>query len=366
MLVPAAVAVAFSLTASPATAPAFETGLVVADGLRYSYPVVTRTGRGNLFLTASRFRPVDGGETAITIVGAFSHDGGRTWTPPQNLIATGQADYDPNIVVDGKRILVFSTTTPAVQKVIDHSEVWMTSTEDEGKTWTEPARLPFPFAYLVGKRHIGVRLRDGSLAMPFSWDVPAQEGHPATSEGGMDLKSGVLISTDHGRTWTARGEMHAVVREKTRSYGTGGVCEPAMAQLADGTLYMLLRTASSHLYEARSSDAGRTWTQPAPSPLSGFNTPAALWRMDRSREIVCVWNNSPAERWPLTAAVSADGGRTWSPPRDIARVSGEEVSYPGVTQAKDGMIVAVWQHFAAGGRCSLHWARFHRDWLLHP
>ena len=346
----------------------FEAGAITiaaTDGVRNCYPVVIRTGRGNLFVTWTRIRPKTTGDGAeLAIVGAFSQDGGKTWSEPQVLIQTGRGDYDPNVVVAGKRILVYSTTTDIAQKVIDRSEVWMTYTEDEGKTWTKPVHVPFPFAYLVGKRHIGIRLRDRSLAMPFSWDIPAQEGRPVSSEGEMDLKSGILISTDAGLTWTARGDLHATVKEKARPYGTGGVCEPALVELADGELYMLLRTAASHLYEARSRDAGRTWTQPFPSPLAGFNTPMALWRLDRSREIVCVWDNSPADRWPICAAISADGGRTWSKPRDLAGVTGEEVSYPGVTQAKDGTIVAVWQHFRPGGRCDLRWARFNRAWLI--
>ena len=61
--------------------------------------------------------------------------------------------------------------------------------------------MPQHRKYLVGKIHVGVRLADGTLLMPYAWDIPAEEGRPATSEAGMNLKSGALLSTDGGRTW---------------------------------------------------------------------------------------------------------------------------------------------------------------------
>ena len=39
--------------------------------------------------------------------------------------------------------------------------------------------IVLPFAYSVGKRHMVVRLLDGSFAMPISWDLWAQRGTPA-------------------------------------------------------------------------------------------------------------------------------------------------------------------------------------------
>jgi predicted neuraminidase len=353
---------------SPSERPFFETGVVQAGapGLQHCYPVVARAQSGALFAVWSRVSQIampPGQE--VVIVGAFSRDGGRAWDAPKTLIATpGMGDYDPNIVVDDKRILVYSTTTKIDLPLIDHSEVWMTYTEDEGATWTKPVRLDFPFKYLVGKRHIGIKLKDGALAMPFSWDLWAQAGTPARTEGEMDLKSGILISEDRGLTWKPFGDLH-LFAPKTRPYGTGGLCEPALVELANGELLMLMRTGTSWLYEARSRDRGRTWTKPKPSRLAGFNTPMALWRLDQnSKEVIVIWNNSPVHRFPLCTAISADGGRTWSPPKDVAGVSDVEVSYPGITQAPDGTFVAVWQQMLPAGGRDVRWARFNRAWVL--
>ena len=47
--------------------------------------------------------------------------------------------------------------------------------------------------------------------------------------------------------------------------------------------------------------------------------------------------------------------------RDLQRSSG---SYPGLTQTKDGVIVAVWQAQRDDGGRDIRYARFTREWLL--
>ena len=355
--------------ASSAEKPYFQAGSVrVASepGEQHCYPVIARTGRSNLFTVWTK---IDGNsrrtDRRIAIVGALSTDGGLTWGEPKALIQTpGMGDYDPNVVVDGNRILVFSTTTPVSQPLIDHSVVWMTYTEDEGATWTKPVEIKTEFKYLVGKRHAGIKLKDGTLAMPFSWDLWAQAGTPARTEGEMDLKSGILVSRDRGLTWAPRGALH-LFEPKIRPNGTGGVCEPALVELADGELYMLFRTATSWIYEARSRDRGHTWTGPTRSKLQGYNSPMALWRLNQApKEVIVTYDNSPIDRFPLCVAISGDGGRTWSHPKDVAGVTGTEVSYPGITQADDGMFVAVWQQMKPDGTRDIRCARFNRAWVM--
>src|SRR5690349_1512933 len=120
MFLLAVMSMALCLAAPGPETPYFETGAVKAatsPDERNCYPVIARTERGNLFtvwtrVTARGAKPI--------IVGAFSQDGGKTWSEPATLIDTpGMGDYDPNIVVDDNRILVYSTTTPIPQPVID-------------------------------------------------------------------------------------------------------------------------------------------------------------------------------------------------------------------------------------------------------
>jgi hypothetical protein len=90
-----------------------------------------------------------------------------------------------------------STTVPARRTLIESSQMYV-ATSAAGESWTAPQEIALPFAYSVGKRHMVVQLLDGSFAMPISWDLWAQRGTPAQTEGQMDFASGVLIEKRHG------------------------------------------------------------------------------------------------------------------------------------------------------------------------
>ena len=78
-----------------------------------------------------------------------------------------------------------------------------------------------------------------------------------------------------------------------------------------------------------------------------------------------MWNESPKHRWPLVAAISRDGCRTWSRSRIIVEAGEQQVSYPSVTQDREGAIVVLWQQDLPQrkGR-EIRVARFDRTWLL--
>jgi predicted neuraminidase len=178
----------------------------------------------------------------------------------------------------------------------------------------------------------------------------------------MVLASGLLKSVD-GMRWTLHGNLTAFVPKQTPG-STNGLCEPSIVQFGDGEILMILRSGDSRHWESRSLDSGVTWSAPRPSALVGHNTPTALWRLEEARdEIIAVWNNSPVNRFPLTVALSADRGKTFTAPRTLANPIGYQVSYPGVTQAKDRTIVAVWQQQLPDGGRDIRYARFTRDWV---
>jgi predicted neuraminidase len=345
--------------------PGLEEGVVKhSDGGEFftnAIPSVARLSSGKLLAVWSA---AGKSKRSSRIVAALSEDDGRTWAEPRSLIQTeGMNDTDPNILVDGTKIFVYSTSTPAHMKLITGSKVFMVESKDDARTWSAPVRINLPYAYFVGKIHNGLKLLDGTLAMGFSWDLWAQKGIPARTEGEMNLASGVLLSHD-GIHWTPYGQVHAWP-EKITPYSTGGLCEPAIVQLLNGDLLMVLRAGAMFHYESRSHDGGLTWDPPKVSTIIGHNNPVALWRLENRRdEIVAVFDNSAINRYPLSVAISADGGRYWSKPRDIAAPHELEVSYPNITQARDGAIVTVWQEQLVGGGRDVRWARFTRAWVL--
>jgi predicted neuraminidase len=345
--------------------PLFELGTVrfpAVKGEVNAYPVVARTESGKLIAAWSVSGPKNSdGRIAVST----SADGAKTWTDPVTAIdVPGQFDGDPSLIIDGKRILVIPSTVVPPNK-ITKSEVWVTVSEDDGRSWSKPSEIKTGHKYFVGKRHIGLKLKDGTLVMPASYDIWAERGTPAKTEGEMDLKAGVLLSKDGGMTWSPHIDLH-LFAPKVTPFSTGGVVEPAIVELANGELYMLLRTGTEYLYESRSSDGGKTWSEPVQSKLQGHNTPAALWRLDgKLGEIIAIWNNSPRNRYPLSVAISADGGKNWSSPKDVARSDKLQISYPGITQDTAGNFIAVWQEqLADGAGRAIRYARFNRAWVL--
>lgn len=118
--------------------------------------------------------------------------------------------------------------------------------------------------------------------------------------------------------------------------------EPTIAELADGSLYMLIRTAHDQFWESWSRDHGETWSTPAPSRFYGTITSPLLVAL-RDGRLLAVWNNTTplpevdhalqpglgederagvwedvfTNRDALHAAISPDGGRTWTGFREL-------------------------------------------------
>jgi predicted neuraminidase len=342
----------------------FETGAVIhsdgAEFFRNTIPQVARLGNDQLFTvwSASAKKPGPG-----KVYGSFSTDEGKTWSAPKLLMSDpAKLMADPNILVDGDKVFVFSTKVNLPNK-IDKSWTIATRSDDNGATWSDLYEIPIPRQYVAGKQHNGIVLRDGTYLVGIAWDKWPEMGMVARTEGEMDLTAGVLASKD-GKTWTLHGGLHATY-DKLTPGGTNGLCEPSLVELDNGEIFMLLRSGSTHHYESRSGDGGLTWSTPKPSSLPGHNTPTAILRLrEDPREIVAVWNNSPLTRYPLSVARSSDGGKTWSAPRIIAKTDGLQVSYPGVTQASDGTIVAVWQQALPDGGRDIRYARFKLRWII--
>ena len=101
-----------------AAASSFETGVIQrSDGGSFqlnTVPAVARLSSGKLLAVWSAYAKT---EWRGRIVVAVSSDGGRTWSAPREIIKTpGMDDADPNFMVDGKRVFVYSTTVPPGMK----------------------------------------------------------------------------------------------------------------------------------------------------------------------------------------------------------------------------------------------------------
>jgi BNR repeat-like domain len=186
-----------------------------ADGLVWSKPIVYHgPDPGGYGWSAGGF--------------AFDPDGRRLWMTPGRARATGPASATGY-------------------------ESFLTSSTDEGRTWSPRIRLP----ELAPARTLAsclVVLDDGTLLLSMY-----------TAAVGQLHASWVLASTDGGVTWPADRRVQIPAPRSTNNAPRHS-SEPQLAVLPDGRIACYIRSDNppfySYLYGTVSSDGGRTWPQP--------------------------------------------------------------------------------------------------------
>jgi sialidase-1 len=198
----------------------------------------------------------------------------------------------------------------------DNTDVLITSSTDEGRTWAAPRPLTASIKrpgwgwYATGPG-VGLQLRrgrhQGRLLIPCC--------HDEAIDGKRVMCSHVCFSDDQGRSWQRGGTVERHTDE----------CQ--VVELADGELLMNMRNMwgkdggrpdrAGRRAVARSRDGGETWSALAfDATLIEPNCQASLIavaNIARAAERVLIFSNpaSPTARRNLTVRVSRDGGRTW-------------------------------------------------------
>jgi predicted neuraminidase len=158
------------------------------------------------------------------------------------------------------------------------------TSEDGGRKWSEPRRLP---EGVIGPvKNKPVQLQHGSLLCPSSTE---DQGWRVF----MERTSGL------GATWERIGPLN--------DGKTVGAIQPSILTYPNGKMQILCRDRSAkNLHEAWSEDGGKTWSAMGdtvlPNPNSGID--AVTLRDGRA---FLVYNHTRQGRSPLNAAISADG-----------------------------------------------------------
>jgi sialidase-1 len=266
-----------------------------------------------------------------------SKDGGLHWGEGRMLVDIAPGDLNTGIPAlqrtsSGDLLLIClrvhsgSSTTECLFR-----------SRDGGRTFVEepPVWKRSEGAWLQGGGGSMVELKSGRLL------VPAHGG--SGEKSGQKNSAWCFLSDDQGKSWhRSRNRVELPKR---------GAMETSIAQLADDTLVMSLRTQLGGPFIARSSDQGETWSEAQPSGLESGESCTCLRRIPGTDNLVLLWNNSKyiakghhhyGERTPLTAAVSRDGGKTWRLVGNLADDPQAEYTNLGCTFTAGGKAVVTY------------------------
>ena len=333
---------------------------------RHSEASIIELNDSTLLMAWQRFegsRHGSGDEAPSTISLMNSSDGGRTWG--NFRIAAERTEdcvnvYSPNFLrlKNGEILLLFMRYNQLESGKPQLATAYTIRSRDEGKTFSEPVpiweRAQFGFS-----NSCMMRLSSGRVLIPaqhtagFVWH-PTEKCHVR-----------VFYSDDDCETW--------VFDEKNISLPMRGAMEPFIAELADGRLIMVMRNQLGSLFKSYSTDQGESWSLPQTTGLSIPESCPYVTNIPGSDKIMVIWNNSEynmhwrshyGKRSPLTAAISADGGVTFTDFWDIETDPNTAFSNPGITWTRDGVcLLTYWvcpytENWIMSGLIDLRLARF--------
>jgi sialidase-1 len=358
------------------------------DFPRHSEATIIELNDSSLLIAWQRFEGSKHGseDTApSTIAFMNSSDGGRTWG--NFRIAAERQDensvnvYSPNFLrlKNGEILLLYMEYNQLEAGKTQLATAYTIRSRDEGKTFSPPTTLWQRERFTFSNACM-MRLSTGRVILPIQYTAgevwsPSEKCHVR-----------VFYSDDDCATMT--------FSDKNISLPMRGAMEPFVAELKDGRLIMVMRNQLGSLFKTFSADQGENWSLPQTTGLSipescpyvtnipgsdkimvmrnqlgslfksfsadqgvswslpqttGLSIPEScpyVTNIPGSDKIMVIWNNSEynmhwrshyGKRSPLTAAISADGGATFTDFWNIETDPQIGFSNPGITWTKDGV-----------------------------
>lgn len=237
------------------------------------------------------------------------------WTAPVEVANGVQKDesrhpcWNPVLFqMPGGALLLFYKVGPSP------STWWgmLTTSDDAGKTWSQPTRLPDGIAGPIKNKP--ELLADGRLLCPSSTEDKGWRVH-------------MEWTRDAGKTWQR----------------TEPLCDGILTQAIQPTLLrhgdklqMLCRTrVPGRILQSWSNDAGETWSKLEVMPLVNPNSGIDAVTLKDGRHLL-IYNHTLLGRSPLNLAASPDG-KTWQAAAVLENEKGE-FSYPAIIQTSDGLV----------------------------
>ena len=266
-----------------------------------------------LGLVAAWFGGTDEKEPDVGIWLSREVDG--EWTAPKEVVNGVQS---PNTRFPCWNPVLFQPRTGPLMlfyKVGPSPSTWwgmLVTSDDEGRSWSEPRRLPDGIIGPVKNKP--VQLPNGDILSPSSTE---HAGFRVHFERSRDL----------GKTWEATAAVKTNQPMKA--------IQPSILFLKDGRLQAIGRTQQKRVFKVFSTDNGLTWGEMSLTSLPNPDAGTDALTLADGRHLI-VYNHTTRGRSPLNISVSNDG-QQWQAGFVLENLPGE-YSYPAVIQTADGLV----------------------------
>jgi len=272
--------------------------------------------------------------------------------------------------------IYFTTNKTSPFRIAKDSYLWMSYSDDDGKTWSAPQDItPMVKAdwmkFLGVGPGVGITLRTGPHKGRIV--VPVYTTNRTNHLNGSQ-SSRIIYSDDHGKTWHIGGGVNdnrtlydgTVVDSSTMSNYYAQNTEASVVQLNNGDLKLFMRGLTEDLQVATSHDGGLTWD----NNVERYDVPdvyvqmAATHTVQNGKEYILLANaNGPGRKngYIRVARVEEDGQLTWLHHHLIQE---GEYAYNSLQQIGPDEFGLLYEHHAPGGvPYTLSFKKFNWDFL---
>lgn len=320
---------------------------VSRDGKERQFPFVYRFGN-DVFVSYSEHRDAVMASPADAMM--ISRDNGRSWT--KKIIH--EDFYITSMVQKGRTLYGVVYFTYPVSATEERMVYW--TSKDRGNTWRRHegrVKVPDSLSLHTGKSVWGSLLfHRGMEVLPDGTLQGVMYGHLGKEK---KYTSVLVRSSDNCKSWHVVSVIAAGVPPDSAYRKAEGYCEPTLARVKDGSLLCVMRVASYlPLFQSRSLDQGRSWTDPVPLPGLGSTEAESVCPqlLLLKTGVLALSYGRPHDR----IALSKDGsGRRW----DCSTVSyrGETTGYSGIVEIAPGQVLQVSDQGRTGARQMAIWSR---------
>ncbi|HHQ3787766.1 TPA: SIALI-17 repeat-containing surface protein [Streptococcus pneumoniae] len=272
--------------------------------------------------------------------------------------------------------IYFAHSTKNPFRVANTSYLWMSYSDDDGKTWSAPRDITPGLRkdwmkFLGTGPGTGIVLRNGPHKGRIL--IPVYTTNNVSHLNGSQ-SSRVIYSDDHGKTWHA-GEavndnrqvdgqkIHSSTMNNERAQNT----ESTVVQLNNGDVKLFMRGLTGDLQVATSKDGGVTWEKDIkryPQIKDVYVQMSAIHTMHEGKEYIILSNAGGPKRengMVHLARVEENGELTWLKHNPIQK---GEFAYNSLQELGNGEYGILYEHTEKGQNAyTLSFRKFNWDFL---